>query len=299
MDCRREYMSFRTPTNITDPSVYAQYQLDESGVNNARFEFYQILDGPVWSSLYRDLVGNAYLDALGSLPEVSANTIANVKDLIDPLHSVKEVLTGKIDPIVKMAKSVSDPRNDWLTWRYVYNTTKMDIADYRDVTHRLQSLVAMCDRGVTHFKQDGYHSIGNYSAHFVGEFDITDFLPECWASDGSGGTTKMSMADFRRILDLYGVRLNAVNTWDMIPFSFMVDWFLNIGTTLERWDLLKKGYNLNMKDYWFSVTYHGKNAYAYSRWHAPLPDVTPSYQRRETSDRTIVYRMADTVSIFT
>lgn len=46
------------------------------------------------------------------------------------------------------------------------------------------------------------------------------------------------------LLDKFGLRLNLANTWDMIPFSFVVDWFTKIGDMLA---------SLDARDFWVQV----------------------------------------------
>ena len=46
------------------------------------------------------------------------------------------------------------------------------------------------------------------------------------------------------LLDKFGLRLNFANTWDMIPFSFVVDWFTKIGDMLA---------SLDARDFWVQV----------------------------------------------
>lgn len=41
----------------------------------------------------------------------------------------------------------------------------------------------------------------------------------------------------RGYLDAFGIELNPVIIWDEIPFSFVVDWFVNVGSWIERFKI--------------------------------------------------------------
>jgi hypothetical protein len=86
----------------------------------------------------------------------------------------------------------------------------------------------------------------------------------------------------------------------MIPYSFIVDWFLPIGDILNAWDAereFKEYYDVT--DVQFSLKYEAKNEVGiiscYSRWLTGMP---PELQGRymmenDPSTKTIIKRVLD------
>lgn len=54
--------------------------------------------------------------------------------------------------------------------------------------------------------------------------------------------------DFRAILSTVGLELNPRVAWDAIPFSFVVDWFFNVGKVLERFKIPALELPISYKD---------------------------------------------------
>jgi hypothetical protein len=100
----------------------------------------------------------------------------------------------------------------------------------------------------------------------------------------------------RAILDTLGVRLDPSILWNAIPFSFMVDWFVDIQGLLSRFSTDNLGIDVSIEDFCSSVKsvvrfdwygYHRQQVYPFANpWYyygerRPLGRVTvKSYERR-------------------
>lgn len=175
----------------------------------------------------------------GFNPLSETNNIANVKAIIDALKGMKNPVNllmsaksnlkkfFKVDAkdflsdamsFVKDNVSVEKAQNAWLTYRYVYTTTKADIE-----LHQKSMRTALSTMG-DWFSTKTLHASGS-SGDFVThmQVDMTsvadNLIQEIWQRSNG-----------------FGLQLNATNIWDMIPFSFVVDWFLPIGDLCDRLD---------------------------------------------------------------
>jgi hypothetical protein len=111
-----------------------------------------------------------------------------------------------------------------------------------------------------------------------------------------------------RDLDTYGLTVDFYVIWDMIPYSFMVDWFLPISDVLNVWDANAKYFSgefYDLKDVCYSLSYtrelDGHNVKCYSRWNGSVPSSLNSWYWLEppsASSKTVVYRVLDAASIF-
>lgn len=53
--------------------------------------------------------------------------------------------------------------------------------------------------------------------------------------DSFGGQVGVDEAVTRYIMDLVGLNFNPKTVWDLIPYSFVIDWFVDVGSILERY----------------------------------------------------------------
>lgn len=56
-------------------------------------------------------------------------------------------------------------------------------------------------------------------------------------------------------LDYWGVNLSISDVWEVVPFSFVVDWFIDVGSWLEGLDLENLPVQVNILDYCWSIKY--------------------------------------------
>lgn len=165
-------------------------------------------------SIKPDILKESFYDDLlkqYALPDV--NNIENMKDLKD--------IQKSIPPIADLLKkkNIKSLANMYLWYKYSYSTTKMDLESY----YRFL---------VTWFKD-------SISKNAIKHTSVT------YTSSASEGTaTSVQTTRYNVYSDNYncgvlktlGLDLSMSNTWDLIPFSFVADWFINFGDVLRNLD---------------------------------------------------------------
>lgn len=136
-------------------------------------------------------------------------------DNIRQLHDWKQMVPPFKEIITKHnVKSLADL---YLWWKYSYNTTKMDIEAYLNWFLSLSEQKANKDN-FSHYSLT-YHP----DIYSISRYNVV-------MSPYSIG-----------LIEALGIDINLSNTWDMLPFSFVVDWFVSIGDTLHSIDVSDLG----------------------------------------------------------
>lgn len=215
---------------------------------------------------YRSCADNAYINAAENLPEATTNSIMNVLEIAATFASFTKGYTG-----------IGSLKDAWLGYRYQYGTTTLDITEYADLTFRLCELAKM-----PRFTVYGSASRYGITANVQFDIDVSDFIPY----------------DAKSWLKAYGFKLSAVNVWDMIPYSFVVDWFLHVGDILQKFEDYQQMYHLKVSNAWvtFTTVYDGQKTYQRLpyRFQGSLPWMTFG----GASTKTIGKRVLDTVALF-
>lgn len=233
-----------------------------------------------------DALSQACMDLYTTLPEAQMNTFANLLDIVGTLRDFKH---GNFSGIGSMADA-------WLSYRYAFNTTKSDIEEY---AHLLNRLIDLCDREYSlhgHFSKTYYAWQGDQKIAFEVEAHVT-------------ATSKLTQLDTRKIknfMDRAGLKLNLLNAWDLVPYSFVVDWFLPISKLLGNMDAMYEEQHINYDVYgWCSsvqVTYSGVKGsvsnYARKVGYKPPLKVTSAVSGSDPLGRGAFYHIADTLALW-
>lgn len=183
-------------------------------------------------------LNDAYLSAFESLPAITTNNIQNAQAIVDLLKGiVKAAMPG--GKLVDGLGSISDA---WLGFRYVFNTTKADIQELSSYVERMRA-----------FKQYDMRTVRSYGTTSFESHGIT-YVVKC-----SITVRTEDISGIYNAVERFGVALDAYNIWDMIPYSFMVDWFLHIGDLLEKARTRRYAMRLTPVDCWFSISYTFEN----------------------------------------
>lgn len=222
---------------------------------------------------YRALAGQAYYNACSNLPSATTNSIATV---LEAASSLSEAFKGNFGALVP-----SSAKDAWLFYRYQYTTSKLDVEEYIDATKRLAALAAM--PGI---RSDGTATCDGISCHVTIRVDPSAIIPN----------------NVKEWLRSYGFELSWLNVWDMIPYSFVVDWFFHVGSFLEVMEKESWAYTLPIMEAWTSFTTFGPGAQrtyfrvpGYFRANCPFLD----YTQRGPSGKTIIKRFLDSIALFT
>jgi hypothetical protein len=183
-------------------------------------------------------------------------------------------------------KARSGAASAWLQYRYVYNTTKADYEQF--VRAKVGEFLGSLDQ---HRVLRG--SIGLSDGVLKVKMRLTD-------------NTKPNFEKMLIGLNQYGLFPGLYNLWDMIPFSFIADWFANLGDELQDIDqsiffsyyevnelLVSRKRKIVVEESW------GKTTYEY--YERRLYDEMPQWEVYEDpttpSGRTVFKRCLDGISI--
>jgi hypothetical protein len=229
------------------------------------------------------LVQQAYLDCLQSMPRLNENSISNLLELVG---FVKALV---VDHRIEIPKSL---QSAWLAYRYQYQTTKLDASEAVKFVHRYMDLGGLA------------HSISCHGRSNV-SYKGADVTCRCRASVLPKELD--TFANIWRALYTYGLQPNFYVVWDMIPYSFVVDWFIPVGNLAAVADARShySSTNYDISRIVFSISYDVKDEDGnifrqYSRWVQGTPPELNGLYFLETagpSDRVLGYRILDALSL--
>lgn len=161
------------------------------------------------------LVSELYRTAMNSIT-CNTNTIANILEIVDMIKEIKSgnfgALLSDLPKYLKSKQTKKVASSSWLGYRYAYNTTKSDIEEYKE-----KLLPLFNQKSGRHIVRSGM-TVKEGTAHC--KVVYTD-------------RALNSVQQLYVMLKRMGLCLDAYSVWDMIPLSFVVDWFLPIGDFLE------------------------------------------------------------------
>lgn len=210
----------------------------------------------------------AYTEACKNMPQAATNVAANV---LEAAALLTALFTGDI-----LGELPKNARDAWLTYRYVYTTTRLDISEIQSTFKRLDALQRSNTVAVY-----GSYTRGDITYRVGFDIDIAQIVPQ----------------DVSTTLQKFGLELNALNVWDMIPYSFVVDWFLPISDIIEYFQDLS-ACRYEPKDRWFSLVTTRDGYRCYVRLPGRELSTMPYLQISHAGTKTICLRIADAVALF-
>lgn len=236
------------------------------------------------SNLYNAGCGAAYLNMIENMPQSTTNQIENIvpllKDIIDLGTAVKK---GNVMSLIDACKkSMFDPKDIWLKYRYVYTTTKSDLEEFCALTQRISALNELACKEIT---LHGTYVYNGITFRCCGDFEMSSLLP----------------SDFLAKLRQYGVRISVANMWDIIPFSFMIDWFTHIGDFLHEAEARQDALVYEPRNVWYSFETSNDNEVCYGRFRQREPLLRYAqwkFFEGPKNNRTWLMRATDTLAIF-
>lgn len=229
------------------------------------------------SSLNSARFSEAFYKAIEKLPNLKQNMIANV---ISTVSTIKNVFS-------KWEKTVFDKdlvSNAWLAYRYEYSTTISDMREVESCLERLYQLSQNRDAIITSY---GGCSDGVYTYHASVEVHLWELFPH----------------NVNEMLTFLNARITMTNIWDMIPFSFIVDWFTDFGTLVSSLDQWLDAAEMPIRNVWYSVTSEPHQAEqgevsTYFRFKGNPPSLPYVHLDTSASNKTITMRVMDTLALF-
>jgi hypothetical protein len=210
----------------------------------------------------------AFIEAGKNLPQSATNVAANVLEAAEVIGSF---LTGNF-----LGNIPRSAREAWLAYRYAYTTTKLDIRDFKSTFDRLEDLVH-----VPRVSTYGSYVRGGTEYRVGYDIDVAQIIP----------------TDVSTTLRKFGLELNMLNVWDMIPFSFVADWFLPISDVIEYFQDMD-ACKYNPVDLWWSITTVIDGFQIYVRLPGRKLSTLPYLQLSSAGSRTIALRIADSIALF-
>jgi len=186
-----------------------------------------------------ELIDPVIRDMFVKLQAPKFGTATFLAELEETLLGIRGLFEGCIKSVVRPTQGISNirhlmlnPHELWLWWRYALMPTMMDVEDI---------IKAFEPEGVVDRVQSGDRSNG--ATKSFGEFRILGYnygntniiIPrEADVRYGCGSAIDISM---RRDPHPWGLGPWDVlmATWEIIPFSFIFDWFVNVGDWLASW----------------------------------------------------------------
>lgn len=256
--CKSTIFETGTPTS-TEMSVFGGEALKH-------FESLQMFGRP--NSLRACSAAQAaYEQAAANLPEITSNGIANIGELASLFSAL---LRRDVKNAGKLISSA------WLAYRYAYTTS---VSDCREIKRYVDRILTLSSGPSNSIRSHGYCSMDGWNYHCVIRVSVDDILP----------------SDLRNTLDQFGLELNAVNAWDMVPYSFIVDWFIPVSDALQRWENHWKSRQLQVLECWLSIASPTGDCYVRSEYH--WQNSPPILGLRDVSDKTIFMRIADAIAL--
>jgi hypothetical protein len=209
----------------------------------------------------------------------NSNSIANGLELFDLASSIK---SGRIfSDIVKKGHIFETSKNAWLAYRYSYSTTMSDIEE------------------LGRYIEQGSQTVCRSRVN-------TDYGIFCTKVITSPKRTKLNETIDR--LTSAGVAPNLYNLWDMVPYSFVVDWFADIGGILESitqygrcaaYDIVSVTSSWKWVDYIEKGGITAKLTYYRRYVDRHCPPYVPYIEESTVGDSTKLKRVFDSVALFT
>lgn len=234
-----------------------------------------------------ELVARAFMDACNGISTLNQNSVGVLKETAEFLCGL---LQGKI-------RFPDSPADAWLWYRYSFGTSIMDYEDYtkwirQRASHYMERLG----------KNFRYRLYGHSS------LDVNGIHVDCTCRIICKENNSTQMNAILHLLTEAGLDFNLADLWDLVPFSFIIDWLFPVGDVMqvqhdadyftdERWNF--DSITLSTK-YSVMDPIVGDMGTRYDRWvlgSAPKVDETFWFSPDPVSGNTTCKRLLDTAAL--
>jgi hypothetical protein len=175
----------------------------------------------IYDSHIPELEKSLVQKAAAKIMSQSHDTLTFLAELTD----IKKLFTGCVSKLLrlKLPEKVTDVTNLWLEARYAWRTTIMDLQSLNDAIMRLgDEQKKRYSKSARTVYEDSIASYTPYS-DASGEFS-TEMVDELKIEQVGSVTADISIPEFS---------FNPVVTaWEIVPYSFVIDWLLNVGQAI-------------------------------------------------------------------
>lgn len=224
------------PSTSVQPSYSCLGQFDDL-VSQSRFLVGMLDKSVIYDSRFQPTNGWGELayQTYSKVQTFSGNGIAYVKDLknmrqmVDSLGDILR-LAGTVG---RWTKAIADL---FLAWHY---GARLMASDTKDLLKSISNYSRTFQPSFRHYAS----STREFSDNTKMEFHYEAFIPPY---DTALGALYGILRDFDLLPTME-------NFWDLVPFSFVVDWFVNAGEVLDRLDMCSLYSTLNISYVCYSV----------------------------------------------
>jgi hypothetical protein len=219
---------------------------------------------------YGSMVSQAYTEAIASFPSVQSNVLANILEIIELARSI---LSGDMGKTLTQTRNTKAMKDAWLAYRYSYTTSRLDLEELKAFVDRVGKLPV---GEITLRSKISFHHTTVRCSVVLPMSDITGKL------EG---------------IESLGLKLSAANVWDLIPYSFVVDWFMRISDWLNYFETQGFSLTLHPRQVWYSITtvYDGQTTYF--RWSGSPALGLPFDLYAPVSKKTVAMRIGDVIAL--
>ena len=267
---KREFSFYENGTCAALPPAYDPYSRD------LFVSWLSFLECDMIPLVWRQAAGECMLEAMENLPQITMGLIANIRDLASEIAMLaSNIRSGSL---LHEAAKLGKASNAWLTYRYAVTTTRLDLDEYKLLYQRLTNLSTLVKEDIT---LHGVTVVGGVKYRLAFDVGLDQLIPD----------------DIYDVWSQFGGDLSLEAIWDLVPYSFVVDWFLGIGDFLEKCTLWSESITLHPHNLWLSLQSQA-SVTEYAR--IPIGSsllVPPLYGSKTTSQRTLLFRLFDSIAL--
>lgn len=193
-------------------------------INDIRYWIDATLALPGNQFWYQPARNQAIWAAVDNMKVADINYLQDYNDVIRPIDSLKRLSTG-LQAVSGWKSVLKKMANVHLFWSYVISTGILTAKE----THKLMRFLRFGSRGV--HSQLGQELVGHGSYDYVRDGDGYHTVDHYTAKVVCGG----GWGPFGTIAQLQqtGLLPTVGDLWDMIPYSFVVDWLIPVQNTIN------------------------------------------------------------------
>lgn len=255
--------------------------------------FCTIAELGIYPAGYAGSFSAAYVAAVEAMNLAQVNTLENIISGVEAIVAAVRFLKAPVKSLehyfenflrtyeIRDFEKKAVPGNVkdlWLQYRYQYKTTQLDMKEYKTLISRLRGLKALLGTTISctgSYKDES----GSYQAMM--KVRVDDIYP----------------SDLSEWLDTIGVAPTASNVWDLIPYSFIADWFLHVNKIIDYFDQIGNAIDLPVSECWFTYMSEYGGQHVFFRVPGRRLEVLPKYITKQASTKTIKMRIADSISL--
>lgn len=212
--------------DIYGPSGYRAYMVSGDRIH---YQHWMVQNPDTWLEPYLSYASDVYAQAAAAkIYETGHDTLTFLAELASVRSMFINVGKRLFGALPYLTKGLYGKSSDWLSYRYGWRTLIYDLQD-------LNKAIIGLNSGRQRYSERTGSTMTSYDSGSLDEVVSTSTRHLVW---GTKITCKLSgsvVAD----VEIPQFQFNPLRTgWEVIPFSFVVDWFLTIGKSLSAWSFL-------------------------------------------------------------